>query len=71
LRLAHLFDHLVGDRDELLKGLYLLCINASKLIAPAPAGLWREKVDQHSTGTVSTVWVGWEGEEDDRSNADE
>jgi hypothetical protein len=25
------------------------------------AGLWREKVDQHSTGTVSTVWVGWEG----------
>jgi hypothetical protein len=33
------------------------------------AGLWREKVDQHSTGTVSTVWVGWEG--DDVSNADE
>jgi phage terminase small subunit len=27
------------------------------------AGLWREKVDQHSTGTVSTVWVGWEGDE--------
>jgi hypothetical protein len=26
------------------------------------AGLWREKVDQHSTGTISTVWVGWEGE---------
>jgi hypothetical protein len=35
------------------------------------AGLWREKVDQHSTGTVSTVWVGWEGEADDRSHADE
>ena len=36
------------------------------------AGLWREKVDQHSTGTVSTVWVGWEGEEDvNQSNADE
>ncbi len=33
------------------------------------AGLWREKVDQHSTGTVSTVWVGWEG--DSQSNADE
>ena len=29
------------------------------------AGLWREKVDQHSTGTVSTVWqVSWEDEED-------
>ena len=28
-------------------------------------GLWREKVDQHSTGTVSTVWqVSWEDEED-------
>jgi phage terminase small subunit len=25
------------------------------------AGLWREKVDQHSTGTVNTVWqVSWE-----------
>jgi phage terminase small subunit len=25
------------------------------------AGLWREKVDQHSTGTISTVWqVSWE-----------
>jgi hypothetical protein len=25
------------------------------------AGLWREKIDQHSTGTVSTVWqVSWE-----------
>jgi hypothetical protein len=34
------------------------------------AGLWREKVDQHSTGTVSTVWVGWE-DEVDGSNADE
>jgi hypothetical protein len=32
------------------------------------AGLWREKVDQHTTGTVSTVWVGWE---EDGSNADE
>ena len=29
------------------------------------AGLWREKVDQHSTGTISTVWqVSWEDEED-------
>jgi hypothetical protein len=29
------------------------------------AGLWREKVDQHSTGTVSTVWqVSWEDDED-------
>jgi phage terminase small subunit len=29
------------------------------------AGLWREKIDQHSTGTVSTVWqVSWEDEED-------
>jgi hypothetical protein len=36
------------------------------------AGLWREKVDQHSTGTVSTVWVGWEAEEGvNGSNADE
>ena len=35
------------------------------------AGLWREKVDQHSTGTVSTVWVGWEAEEDVKGNADE
>ena len=25
------------------------------------AGLWREKIDQHSTGTVNTVWqVSWE-----------
>jgi hypothetical protein len=24
------------------------------------AGLWREKIDQHTTGTVSTVWnVTW------------
>jgi phage terminase small subunit len=29
------------------------------------AGLWREKVDQHSTGTVSTVWqVGWQDDDD-------
>ena len=28
------------------------------------AGLWREKIDQHNTGTVSTVWsVGWEDED--------
>ena len=32
------------------------------------AGLWREKVDH--TGTVSTVWVGWQGERT-RSNPDE
>jgi hypothetical protein len=25
------------------------------------AGLWHEKIDQHTTGTVSTVWsVGWD-----------
>jgi hypothetical protein len=35
------------------------------------AGLWRENVDQYSTGTVSTVRVGWENEGGDRSNADE
>jgi hypothetical protein len=36
------------------------------------AGLWREKVDQHSTGTVSTIWVGWEGDEHvEPGNADE
>jgi hypothetical protein len=35
------------------------------------AGLWREKVDQHSTGTVSNVWVGWEAEEDVKTNPDE
>ena len=35
------------------------------------AGLWREKVDQHSTGTVSTVWqVSWE-DEDDGGSPDE
>ena len=35
------------------------------------AGLWREKIDQHSTGTVSTVWqVSWEDEED-RGGSDE
>jgi hypothetical protein len=29
------------------------------------AGMWREKVDQHSTGTVSTVWqVGWQDDDD-------
>ena len=33
------------------------------------AGLWREKIDQHTTGTVSTVWsVGWE---DDGGQSDE
>jgi hypothetical protein len=33
------------------------------------AGLWREKVEQHTTGTVSTVWsVGWE---DDGGQSDE
>ena len=32
------------------------------------AGLWREKVDQHSTGTVSTVWVGWEGDGEGDAN---
>ena len=33
------------------------------------AGLWREKVDQHNTGAVSTVWsVGWE---DDGGRSDE
>ena len=35
------------------------------------AGLWREKVDQHSTGTISTVWqVSWE-DEDDGGGSDE
>jgi hypothetical protein len=29
------------------------------------AGLWREKIDQRSTGTISTVWqVSWEDEKD-------
>jgi phage terminase small subunit len=40
----------------------------SALIAKAKlAGMWREKVDQHNTGTgtVSTVWqVSWENEND-------
>jgi len=28
------------------------------------AGLWQEKVEQHSTGTISTVWnVSWENED--------
>ena len=37
------------------------------------AGMWREKVDQHNTGTgtVSTVWsVSWD-EEDERSDGRE
>jgi phage terminase small subunit len=35
------------------------------------AGLWREKIDQHSTGTISTVWqVSWE-DEDDGGSPDE
>ena len=36
------------------------------------AGMWREKVDQHNTGTVSTVWtVSWdeEGEQPDGREA--
>jgi hypothetical protein len=49
----------------------------SALIAKAKlAGMWREKIDQHNTGTgtVSTVWqVSWEDENDsgssDRSEA--
>ena len=40
----------------------------SALIAKAKlAGMWREKIDQHNTGAVSTVWqVSWdeEGEEE-------
>jgi hypothetical protein len=29
------------------------------------AGMWREKVEQHNTGGVSTVWnVSWEDEND-------
>jgi hypothetical protein len=41
----------------------------SALTAKAkPAGMWRDKVDQHNTGSVSTVWnVSWdeEGEQSD------
>jgi phage terminase small subunit len=34
------------------------------------AGLWQERIDQHSTGTISTVWqVSWD--EDDGGGADE
>ena len=33
------------------------------------AGMWRDKVDQHNTGTVSTVWqVSWEDENDSGSS---
>jgi hypothetical protein len=46
----------------------------SALIAKAKlAGMWREKVDQHTTGTgtVSTVWqVSWEEENDTGSSDD-
>ena len=45
----------------------------SALIAKAKlAGMWREKIDQHNTGTVSTVWnVSWddEGEQSDGREA--
>jgi hypothetical protein len=45
----------------------------SALIAKAKlAGMWREKIDQHNTGTgtVSTVWqVSWE-DENDRGSSD-
>jgi hypothetical protein len=45
----------------------------SALIAKAKlAGMWREKIDQHTTGTVSTVWnVSWddEGEQSDGREA--
>jgi uncharacterized protein (DUF885 family) len=44
----------------------------SALIAKAKlAGMWREKIDQHNTGTgtVSTVWqVSWEDENDSGSS---
>jgi hypothetical protein len=44
----------------------------SALIAKAKlAGTWREKIDQHNTGTgtVSTVWqVSWEDEDDSGSS---
>jgi phage terminase small subunit len=34
------------------------------------AGLWQERIDQHSTGTISTVWqVSWD--EEDGGGADE
>jgi uncharacterized protein (DUF885 family) len=46
----------------------------SALIAKAKlAGMWREKIDQHTTGTgtVSTVWqVSWEDENDGGTSAD-
>ena len=36
------------------------------------AGLWREKIDQHSTGTISTVWqVSWEDDEENGGGSDE
>jgi hypothetical protein len=43
----------------------------SALIAKAKlAGMWREKFEQHNTGTVNTVWnVSWEGEQSDGSEA--
>jgi hypothetical protein len=42
----------------------------SALIAKAKlAGMWREKIDQHNTGSVSTVWqVSWEDENDSGSS---
>ncbi len=27
------------------------------------AGLWQEKIDQHNSGTVNTLWVGWEDQD--------
>jgi hypothetical protein len=44
----------------------------SALIAKAKlAGMWREKIDQHNTGSVSTVWVSWEDENDNGSDGSE
>ena len=44
----------------------------SALIAKAKlAGMWREKIDQHNTGSVSTVWVSWEDENDSGSDGSE
>jgi hypothetical protein len=43
----------------------------SALIAKAKlAGMWRERFEQHNTGTVNTVWnVSWDEEGSDGSEA--
>jgi len=57
-----LYAPLLHRRDQEVLVALMLENRGEQLDQGVPAdGLWQEKIDQHSTGTVSTVWqVSWE-----------